>query len=95
MSKTQKGGHAILRIFFFFIVFVLCGKHESNPGPKTQNEKTKRREGDKGKKERKNWRFRFPDSEQRQVRGEVERVNFERLIGGKKKEKELLSWVFL
>ena len=25
MAKTQKGGYVVLRIFFFFVVFVLCG----------------------------------------------------------------------
>ena len=57
-------------------------KHEPSrraQGPKTQNEKTERREGEKGnkkKKKKKKFLSAIPisDSEQRQARGEVERV---------------------
>ena len=57
-------------------------KHEPSrraQGPKTQNEKTERREGEKGKKKKKKKKkflsaIPISDSEQRQARGEVERV---------------------
>ena len=55
-------------------------KHEPSrraQGPKTQNEKTERREGEKGKKKKEKKilsAIPISDSEQRQARGEVERV---------------------